>query len=202
MTDFLHQLLKLCRAFRVPPRRRRFGPFPRGHRDFIPTLLRKGQLLLDFRPQIVHEIRALLAPPFNPLRGPFRPSRLSRSRRTPVVSLLSDEWLARQTDAATTPSADFCRPIREPCDQLSLDFGTRRQTSRGKFQCLPRTTAEFTFCALDGSGLRCLLPARPTLTPQIRFLYVGSRVCSTLLSDNASRRCPCDSLILHLHQVG
>lgn len=124
MTDFLHQPLKLCRAFRVPHRRRRFGPSPRGHRDFIPTLLRKGQLLLDFRPQIVHEIRALLAPPFNPLRGPFRPSRLSRSGRTPVVSLLSDECLARQTDAATTPSADFCRPISKPCGPLSLDSGT------------------------------------------------------------------------------
>src|SRR2546429_4418652 len=37
--------------------------------------------------------------------------------------------------------------------------------------------------------------------PQIRFLYIGSRVCSTLLSDPASRRRPCASLSLHLHQV-
>src|SRR5437016_8418105 len=45
------------------------------------------------------------------------------------------------------------------------------------------------------------MPARPALTPQIRFLYIGSRVCSTLLSDLASQRRPCASLSLHLHQV-
>jgi hypothetical protein len=37
--------------------------------------------------------------------------------------------------------------------------------------------------------------------PQIRFLYIGSYVCSTLLSDPASRRRPCALLLLHLHQV-
>src|SRR5712691_2317759 len=35
----------------------------------------------------------------------------------------------------------------------------------------------------------------------IRFLFIGSRLCSTLLSDLASRRRPCASLSLHLHQV-
>ena len=37
--------------------------------------------------------------------------------------------------------------------------------------------------------------------PHIRFLYIGSRICSTLLSDPASRRRSCASLRLHLHQV-
>ena len=41
---------------------------------------------------------------------------------------------------------------------------------------------------------------RPGL-PQIRFLFVRSRLCSTLPSDPASRRRPCASLALHLHQV-
>src|SRR5262249_34379286 len=41
---------------------------------------------------------------------------------------------------------------------------------------------------------------RPGL-PHIRFLFVRSRFCSTLLSDAASRRRPCVSLALHLHQV-
>src|ERR1017187_1421321 len=35
----------------------------------------------------------------------------------------------------------------------------------------------------------------------IRFLFIGSRLCSTLLSDPASRRRPCSLLSLHLHQV-
>src|SRR5512135_2814818 len=41
---------------------------------------------------------------------------------------------------------------------------------------------------------------RPGLPP-IRFLFVRSRLRSTLLSDPASRRRPCASLALHLHQV-
>jgi hypothetical protein len=41
---------------------------------------------------------------------------------------------------------------------------------------------------------------RPGL-PRIRFLFVRSRFGSTLLSDAASRRRPCASLALHLHQV-
>src|SRR6476660_7448263 len=41
---------------------------------------------------------------------------------------------------------------------------------------------------------------RPGL-PHIRFLFVRSRIRSTLLSDPASRRRPCASLALHLHQV-
>src|SRR5229473_1331715 len=41
---------------------------------------------------------------------------------------------------------------------------------------------------------------RPRM-PLIRFLFIGPYVCSTLLSDPASRRRPCASLSLHLHQV-
>src|SRR4051794_20675586 len=41
---------------------------------------------------------------------------------------------------------------------------------------------------------------RPAL-PRIRFLFVGSRLCSTLPSDGPSRFRPCVLLVLHLHQV-
>src|SRR3954462_9525139 len=41
---------------------------------------------------------------------------------------------------------------------------------------------------------------RPAL-PRIRFLFVGSRLCSTLPSDGPSRFRPCALLVLHLHQV-
>src|SRR5260370_9655346 len=41
---------------------------------------------------------------------------------------------------------------------------------------------------------------RPRL-PHIQFLFVGSRLCSTLPSDSPSRFCPCALLVLHLHQV-
>src|SRR5690242_2896974 len=37
--------------------------------------------------------------------------------------------------------------------------------------------------------------------PPIQFLFIGSRLCSTLLSDLTSRFGPCASLSLHLHLV-
>lgn len=46
-----------------------------------------------------------------------------------------------------------------------------------------------------------LCPLVPHRMPLIRFLFIGSRFCSTLLSDSSSRSCPCASLSLHLHQV-
>jgi len=48
--------------------------------------------------------------------------------------------------------------------------------------------------AVIGPLARCRMPA-------IGFLFIGSYVCSTLLSDLASRQRPCASLSLHLHQV-
>ena len=54
------------------------------------------------------------------------------------------------------------------------------QISRGKFNRLLRTTAGFTLRALDGYGLCGTEAARPALTPHIRFLFIGSRICSTL----------------------
>src|SRR3954466_16366320 len=53
---------------------------------------------------------------------------------------------------------------------------------------------------MDGDfAVSCPL-VRPGL-PHIRFLFVRSRFCSTLLSDASSRRRPCALLALHLHQV-
>src|SRR5882724_636693 len=37
--------------------------------------------------------------------------------------------------------------------------------------------------------------------PRIQFLFIGSRLCSNLLSDLASQLGPCASLSLHLHLV-
>ena len=52
-------------------------------------------------------------------------------------------------------------------------------------------------------GLAVIGPLARLGMPPIQFLFVGSRLCSTLLSDTPSRdRCPCASLRLHLHQVG
>ena len=64
----------------------------------------------------------------------------------------------------TTPSADFCTAVREPCGALGpsgYPWDTT-QISWGKPRSLPRTPAGFTVQALDGYGLRDFLPARPT----------------------------------------
>jgi hypothetical protein len=88
------------------------------------------------------------------------------------------------------PSAGFCSAVRRPLDRLSRLLGDTEQISRGKLNRLRCTTAGSTLRALDGYGLRDTLPARPALAPRIRFLFIGSHLCSTLPSDPASRRQP------------
>src|SRR5215468_8618930 len=73
---------------------------------------------------------------------------------------------------------------------LQSPMGDTKQTSRGKLNRFRCTTAGSTLRVLDGYGLRDQLPARPTLAPCIRFLFIGSHLCSTLPSDHASRRQP------------
>ena len=80
------------------------------------------------------ESRELLAAPF-----PFGPSLLAQLLCPLLTSVArSGESLPPQSRFRDTP-----------------------QTSRGKFDRLPRTTAGFTTSSLDGSGLRGRLPARP-----------------------------------------
>jgi len=50
-------------------------------------------------------------------------------------------------------------------------------------------------------GFAVIRPLARHRMPHIRFLFIGPRVCSTLLSALGSRRCRCASLSLHLHQV-
>jgi hypothetical protein len=59
--------------------------------------------------------------------------------------------------------------------------------------------------ALDGYGFALVCPLAPPRGAPIRLWFIGSRLCSTLLSGPASRRVlfhPCASLTLPLHPVG
>src|SRR6266436_2204317 len=77
-----------------------------------------------------------------------------------------------------------------------------QQISRGKFDRLPRTTAGFLPpVPLMDVGFAITCPLARHRRPQIQFLSIGSRVCSTLLSDLSSRFGPCASLSLRLHQT-
>ena len=99
----------------------------------------------------------------------------------------------------TMPSADFRTAVRQP---LSPHLETRHRppgvgpsafiAHPPDLQSRPLTDMDFvTSCSL----------VRPDL-PLIRFLFVESRLCSTLPSDPASRRRPCASLTLLLRQDG
>ena len=93
----------------------------------------------------------------------------------------------------TMPSADSCTAVRSPLGVLSPSRDTT-QVSRGNSDRLQRATVESTLRVLGGYGLCSYRPARPTLTPCIRFLSIGSRLCSTLLSGSFSRSSLCASL--------
>src|SRR5207247_9807598 len=47
------------------------------------------------------------------------------------------------------------------------------------------------FASLMDYGLRSKSPARPTLTPYIRFLFIDSHICYALPSDLPFRHRPC-----------
>src|ERR1700730_3481611 len=63
--------------------------------------------------------------------------------------------------------------------RLSTSLSRRSDTEQiswGKLSRLLCTTAESTLRTLDGYGLRGKLPARPALTPCIRFLSIDSHI--------------------------
>ena len=101
------------------------------------------------------------------------------------------------------PSADFWQAIRNPRESLSPDFRTPARppgVSSPAFSAQPLDLQPEPLMDMDLSVLR---PLARLGMPCIQFLFVGSRLCSTLLSDTPSRnKCPCVLLRLHLHQVG
>src|SRR5438874_1354856 len=96
-----------------------------------------------------------------------------------------------------TPSADFCCEIKAPCDAFSHDSATHSRSpevSSTAFRTPPPNLQPAPLMDM-GFAVICLLARRRM--PLIRFLYIGSYVCSTLLSDLLSPKCPCASLSLH-----
>ena len=99
------------------------------------------------------------------------------------------------------PSADFCRPVRLDYSYLSPEFrtgGRSPEVSSTAFSAQPPDLQPAPLMDLDFVVISRLVRRR---MPRIRFLSIGSRLCFTLPSDPASRRRPCASLGLHLHQV-
>ena len=122
---------------------------------------------------------------------------LHRERFSPSTEAVR----AFSTCVPITPSADFCRPVRTGCPILSpvsRTNGRSPEVSSTAFRTQPPNLQPVPLMDMDFVVACQLVRHR---MPPIRFLYIGSYVCSTLLSDPASRRRPCASLSLHIHQV-
>ncbi len=114
---------------------------------------------------------------------------------------LPSVW-AFATCAATMPAADFCRTVRMNCSTLSPDSGTCSrppEVSSTAFHAQPPDLQPAPLMDMDFAITSPLVRHR---MPHIWFLFIGSRLCSALLSDHASQRRPCASLSLLLHQDG
>jgi hypothetical protein len=142
----------------------------------------------------------------SPLPGSFR-----ASPYPPLNSSAEADWLAhglRESRAllititvrafirfrTNMPSADFCCRIKAPCDAFSHEFATRNRSpevSSTAFRTQPPNLQPVPLMDMR-FAINCSL-ARHRMPP-IRFLYIGSYVCSTLPSDPPSPERPCASL--------
>ena len=114
-----------------------------------------------------------------------------------LLLLIVQAFVPRGT---TMPSADFCCTIRRDYSLLSPDSGTcgrPPEVSSTAFNAQPPNLQPAPLMDMDFAVIGQFVQRR---RPHIRFLSIGSRLCSTLLSDLASRRCPAASLSLLLHQ--
>ena len=142
----------------------------------------EGQLRLVLLPLATHENRILFT---SPIVRAFAPSGFRRLSSLLCPLLTSARWSGRLA-APSVPSYP----------------GTPGRSPEVSSRNVPRFAVGSTPSGFDGYGLCCAAPARPPLMPYLRFFHISARVCYALSSDPASRRRPCASLTLHLHQVG
>jgi len=101
----------------------------------------------------------------------------------------------------TMPSADFCVAIMR-LTAHSVRFRTQRRPPEVRSTAFPAHPPNLPPRSLMTLDFAVICPLVRPGRPHIRFLSIGSRFCSTLPSDPASRRRPCASLALRRHQAG
>ena len=140
--------------------------------------------------------------------SPYFPRQAPPKRRAgAVASLRATKLLLAITVRAfvsrtTMPSADFCYAIKTPCGVFSRKSATHSRSPEVSSTAFRAQPPDLQPATLMDMGFAVSCPLAHRRMPPIRFLFIGSRFCSTLLSDPASRRRPCALLTLHLHQVG
>ena len=91
------------------------------------------------------------------------------------------------------------RVNRSTLSHVSATCGRSPEVSSTAFHAQP---LDLPPVPLMDVGFAIICPLARHRRPPIKFLFIGSRVSSTLLSYPASRLGPCASLTLHLRQVG
>jgi len=99
------------------------------------------------------------------------------------------------------PADDFYCVVKEPYGTFSHESVTHSRSPEVSSTAFRAQPSDLQPVPLMDRGFAVSCPLARHRMPLIRFLYIGSHVCSTLPSDPASRRRPCASLSLHPHQV-
>ncbi len=105
------------------------------------------------------------------------------------------------TYVANMPAADFCCEIKAPCDTFSHESATRSRSPEVSSTAFPAQPPNLQPASLMDMGFAVIGQLARRRMPLIRVFYISWQLCSTLLSDPASRQRPCASLSLHFHQV-
>ena len=102
------------------------------------------------------------------------------------------------------PFADFCDMVKVNRFTFSHESVTCRRSPEVSLTAFHAQPPDLQPVPLMDMDFAVVCPLVQHRMPQIRFLYIGSRLCSALLSGPASRRVlfhPCASLSLHVHHV-
>jgi hypothetical protein len=121
----------------------------------------------------------------------------SRAAYSPLPLTPCGDRSGLRLSSATLPSADFCRPVRANRSTLSLDSETNGRSPEVSSTAFSAQPPNLQSVPLMEMGFAIMCPLARHRLPLIRFLFIGSRFCSTLPSDPPSPERPCASLSLH-----
>ena len=120
------------------------------------------------------------------------------------ADIVRDASLALPTSGSTLPFADFCDMVKVNRFTFSHESVTCRRSPEVSLTAFDAQPPDLQPVPLMDMDFAVVCPLVQHRMPQIQFLYIGSRLCSALLSGPASRRVsfhPCASLSLHVHHV-
>ena len=110
-----------------------------------------------------------------------------------LLLLIVQAYVPRGT---TMPSADFCHAVKAPYDAFSHESETHGRPPAIRPTAFNAQSPNLPPAPLMVEGFTVSRQLARCRRPHIRFLFIGSRLCSTHPSDPVSRRRPCALLSL------